>query len=182
MRIIDGKFGGRTLKAPNGLPTRPTTDYARSGLFNILHHKIDFEELEVLDLFCGTGSISIEMASRGAGLVTAVDRHAACLKFINETAVQWGVEGIQTIKSDALKFLEKTDKKFDLIFADPPFELEETDRIPALVFERNLLHPGGWLIVEHQAKRILPEIALPADRRTYGNCTFSIYRNDKTDL
>ena len=161
--------------APGNLPVRPTTDFAKSGLFNILNNYFDFENVAVLDLFCGIGSISFEFASRGAKLVTCVDEHAACLKFIREFSEKLPLKGITTVKADAFKFLEQTEGKYDIIFADPPFESAETDRLPDLVLEKQLLRENGWLIVEHQSKRLLKSRAQPYQVRKYGNCTFSIY-------
>jgi 16S rRNA (guanine966-N2)-methyltransferase len=161
--------------APGNLPVRPTTDFAKSGLFNILNNYFDFESISVLDLFCGIGSISLEFASRGAKEITCVDDHAGCLKFIKATAEKFFLHGIHTIKSDAFGFIEKAERKYDIIFADPPFESEETDKLPDMVMQKNLLNENGWLVVEHQSKRKLKSEAQTFQVRKYGNCTFSIY-------
>lgn len=174
MRIIGGKYSGRIIQAPSGLPVRPTTDYAKSALFNILSHRFDLEGFKVLDLFAGIGGVSLEFLSRGAASVTAVDQHLPCLKFIRETANKLGEENLETVKSDVFKYLKSCTEKFDLIFADPPFDLKETDKIPQLVFEANLLKEGGWLIIEHQSKRKLVT-SVPFETRIYGNCAFSIF-------
>ncbi|MBP6334825.1 MAG: RsmD family RNA methyltransferase [Bacteroidia bacterium] len=178
MRIIGGNFKGRTILAPGSLPVRPTTDYAKSGIFNILNNHFDFEAITVLDLFCGTGNISFEFASRGAIKVTGVDSHSACLKFINEFSLKIGAKQIQTVRSDVFSFLKQNANQYDIIFADPPFELKDTDSIPDLVFAGSLLKPEGWLIIEHQSKRKLSSNKQPAQVREYGNCAFSIYRED----
>ena len=177
MRIIGGKFSGRNLNAPSSLPVRPTTDYAKSGLFNILNNKIDFENIKVLDLFAGIGGISMEFISREAKHVTAVDINFKCCSFIKETAVKFGVKNLSVIKSDVFKYLKSCDTKFDLIFADAPFELEETDSIPDLVMQKQLLTENGMLIIEHQAKRKLTSVAKAEEIRKYGNCAFSFFEN-----
>lgn len=176
MRIIGGKFGGRTLNPPASLPVRPTTDYAKSGLFNILNNQIDFETLRVLDLFSGAGGISLEFASRGALSVTAIDVNFNCVKFLNETAAKLGIKELKCVRSDVFKFLKQNTSKYDLIFADPPFEQKETDQLPDLIFERNLLNPGGVLIVEHQSKRELQSKIPVSVIRKYGNVGFSFYQ------
>ncbi len=176
MRIISGIFGGRNISTPENLPVRPTTDFAKSGLFNILNNYIDFESISVLDLFCGTGNISFEFASRGAKEIICVDEHAGCLKFIKEFSEKLSISGISTMKSDAFKFVEHCERKFDLIFADPPFDSTETDRLLEMILEKKMLNEDGWLIVEHQSKRILKAEVHPWQIRKYGNCSFSIYK------
>lgn len=178
MRIISGKFSGRLINAPSNLPVRPTTDYAKSALFNILNNRIDFEEIKVLDLFAGIGGVSMEFISRGAKHVTSVDLNFKCCAFIKETASKFDVKNISVIKSDVFKFIKSCDTKFDIIFADAPFELQETDLIPDLVFERDILTADGILIVEHQAKRILQSKIEAKEIRKYGNCAFSLYSLD----
>jgi 16S rRNA (guanine(966)-N(2))-methyltransferase RsmD len=181
LRIIAGKFRGRNIQAPASLPARPTTDYAKSGLFNILNNHFRFEDIRVLDLFCGTGNISFEFASRGVSDITAVDEHSGSLRFIREFADKCGIKGIHTIRSDVFRFLKNHDEKYDIIFSDPPFDLDETGLIPDLVMERNLLRPGGWLIVEHQNKRTLQTKAECHETREYGNCAFSFYKSTEKD-
>lgn len=173
MRIIGGKLGGRFVQAPSGLPVRPTTDYAKSGLFNVLNNQVDFEELDVLDLFAGIGGISFEFISRGARSVLAVDVNFKCVQFIKDTAEKLKVDNLKVIRSDVFKYLPKCEKKFDLIFADPPFELEETDQLIPLVDELDLLKPEGLLIIEHQSNRELKFSDRVQSVRTYGNCSFS---------
>jgi len=175
VRIISGSLKGRTILAPANLPVRPTTDFAKTGLFNILNNYFDFESVSVLDLFCGIGSITFEFASRGAKDITCVDEHAACLKFIKSTAEKFSLHGISTYKSDAFAYIKHASRKFDIIFADPPFESDETDKLPDLVMNQNLLNENGWLIIEHQSKRKLVSVIQPFQVRKYGNCTFSIY-------
>ena len=175
MRIISGTLGGRQINAPAGLPVRPTTDFAKTGLFNILNNYFDFESISVLDLFCGTGNISFEFASRGTKKIACVDAHAGCLKFIKETAEKLRLDGIITVKSDVFRFVDGCEKEFDLIFADPPFEKEETDQLADIIFEKKILNDNGWLIIEHQSKRELKSVRKPFQVRKYGNVAFSIY-------
>ncbi len=176
MRIVAGKYRGRNILAPASLPVRPTTDYAKSGLFNILNNHFDFEELNVLDLFCGTGNISYEFASRGVSHITCVDAHSGCVKFVSDFALKIGAEGIKALRSDVFKFIEQHALQYDIIFADPPFELNEADLLPDLIFQKGLLKRNGWLIVEHQNKRRLTSVKQADEVREYGNCAFSIYK------
>lgn len=173
MRIIGGKLGGRIIQAPGGLPARPTTDYAKSGLFNVLTNEIDFESIDVLDLFAGLGGISFEFISRGANTVTAVDGNFKCVQFIKETAQKLNVKNLNVIRSDVFKYLRRCERKFDLIFADPPFDLQETDDLIPLIDEMKILKPDGLLIIEHQSNRTLQFPEKIKSVRTYGNCSFS---------
>lgn len=175
MRIISGIHGGKTLHPPKGLPTRPTTDFAKTGLFNILNNRIDYENTRVLDLCCGTGNISFEFASRGATNITCVDSHPACLKFISQTAKDLKFAPFTTFKADMFKFLEKTEEKFDLIFVDPPYAEERIEFICDVVFSKNLLNEGGLLIIEHGSKTDLSAKKHFLEKRNYGNVNFSIF-------
>lgn len=176
MRIISGQWKGKSIIAPKNLPVRPTTDFAKTALFNILANHFDFENISVLDLFCGTGNISYEFASRGAKEITCVDENISCIKFVKSTLEKLQFDSVQVIKSDAFLFLEHCSEKFDIIFADPPYDLVQTDYIPALVFDNKLLNENGWLIIEHQSKRKFQGNIAPNEIRTYSNCSFSIYK------
>ena len=178
MRIISGKWKGRNIIAPKKLPVRPTTDFAKTALFNILANHFDFENVSVLDLFSGTGNISYEFASRGTEYISCVDENVHCVRFIESTFEKLQVHSVRIYKSDVFSFLEHATEKFDIVFADPPFELKDTDRLPSIVFEKDILNPGGWLIIEHQAKRRLTAIKEPDELRTYSNCAFSIYKKN----
>ena len=177
MRIISGNLRGRNIFAPENLPIRPTTDFAKTALFNILNNYFDFEKLIVLDLFAGAGSISYEFISRGALSVTSVDEDLNCIRFIKKTAEELKMNNLHCIRSEVFKFLEKGALQSDIIFADPPFSLEETDLLPDIILDRKLLKDNGWLIVEHQSNRLLKTKAHPFDHRKYGNCSFSMYKN-----
>lgn len=180
MRIISGTYKGKVLHPPKNLPTRPTTDFAKTGLFNILNNLIDYEATKVLDICAGTGNITFEFASRGAQHVTSVDSHAACVKYISDTAKELKFSNIKTWKIDLFRFIEKTEEKFDLIFVDPPYEASWIEQISEKIFEKNLLNEGGILIVEHGSKTKLNHQAHYSDTRNYGNVNFSIFihRND----
>lgn len=176
IRIISGTHRGRRILAPKHLPVRPTTDFAKESLFNILGNHFDFEKIKVLDLFSGTGAISYELASRGCTKITAVDTNPHCWKFIRETTQQLGfADVIHVVKANAFSYVKNAAEQFDLIFADPPFELKTTGTLPALVFEHNLLKPGGRLVVEHPAKPGMPPSEWFLELRTYGNVNFTIY-------
>lgn len=176
MRIISGTHKGKRLTAPRNLPVRPTTDFAKEGLFNILQHRIDMYESTVLDLFSGTGNIAYECASRGAERVTAVDGHYGCAKFISETAEQLEFN-IVAIKADVFKYLSKTKEQFSFIFADPPydFEVEKLSNIVTTIFEKNLLEEEGFLIIEHTKHTDLSSIPHFEESRKYGGSVFSFF-------
>ena len=164
------------IQPPANLPVRPTTDFAKTALFNILTNYFDFETLHVLDLFAGAGSISYEFISRGTQSVTCIDENINCINFIKKTSAELKILNLHCVRSDVFKYIKQYNKQSDIIFADPPFELVETDLLPEIINEKNLLRDGGWLIVEHQSKRVLNSKIIPFDVRKYGNCAFSMYR------
>lgn len=180
MRIISGQFKGRRISAPKKLPVRPTTDMAKEALFNILNNSFYFDEISVLDLFAGTGSISYEFASRGTENITCVDEDFGCIKFINKTAEEFEMS-INTIKSDVFKFLETTKLQSDVIFVDPPyaFSLEQFSRIPELIFQNGLLNDEGLLIVEHAKQTDLSKLPNFSYAKNYGSSVFSFF--EKTE-
>lgn len=176
MRIISGKYKGKRITAPKSLPVRPTTDMAKEALFNILHNRFYFEEIKVLDLFCGTGNIGFEFASRGVSSIVSVDKDYRCVKFVARIASEMQMN-IRTFKEDAFKFLEKTTDTFDIIFADPPYHLDTKKfmRIVELVAERQLLNEGGLLILEHSKHTELTEAVSFVEKRNYGGSVFSFF-------
>jgi 16S rRNA (guanine(966)-N(2))-methyltransferase RsmD len=180
VRITGGALRGRVIRAPASLPVRPTTDFAKAALFNILNNYFDFAEIKVLDLFSGAGSIAYEFASRGTSDITCVDQDANCIRFIKKTADEFKIAGITCFRSDVFKFIKQGFDPCDIVFADPPFLLENTDTLPDLILEKRILKENGWLIVEHQAKRVLQSTVRPFDVRKYGNCGFSIYKSDES--
>jgi 16S rRNA (guanine966-N2)-methyltransferase len=176
IRIISGTHRGRKMTAPKNLPVRPTTDFAKESLFNILNNHLEFEGIKALDLFSGTGNISFELASRGAGSIVAVDSNAKCCTFTKATAELFGFKNIQTVKSNAFSFLKGMKGKYKLIFADPPYDLAGTETIPGLVFENDLLEPEGILVIEHGRETDLSMLPRFAEKRTYGNVNFSLFQ------
>lgn len=176
MRIISGQHKGRRITAPKNLPVRPTTDMAKEALFNILNNQIYFEGCKVLDLFAGTGNISYEFASRGTKGITAVDADAGCIAFMAKTAKALEMDMV-LVKSDVFNFLEKTQIKVDVIFADPPYDLGLNNfaRIPELVFNRQILESDGLLIIEHSNKTDLSGLPFFKNARKYGGSMFSFF-------
>lgn len=177
MRIVSGKFRGRRIVAPKNLPVRPTTDMAKEALFNILNNSYYFEDSSVLDLFAGIGSISFEFASRGSQDITAVDAHFGCINFIDKTSAELEAD-VKTIKSDVFTFLEKSSRSYDLIFADPPYEMS-TDKFMDLlkaIFKGNLLNKNGMLIIEHSRHTDLSEHPQFERSRKYGGNIFSFFK------
>ena len=179
MRIIGGKLKGLRLNPPKNLPVRPTTDLAKEALFNILQNQAETEGAAVLDLFCGTGNLSLEFASRGAASVTAIDRSMDCLHYIRSVARQHGLEQIKTFKADVFKYMELETDSYDLIFADPPYNLSRIPELPKLVFDRGLLKPGGLLIIEHQSMQNLGNHPAFVQQRKYGHSSFSFFRMEE---
>lgn len=179
MRIIGGKLKGKQFNAPAKLPVRPTTDMAKEALFNILYNTYDFEDCSVLDLFSGTGSICIEFASRGIKQVTAVDKHAGCVFWIKSVIAQYGLNEIDAQKADTFKFLAQDTNQYQIIFADPPYDLPNIPLIPQLVMQHNLLTDNGTLIVEHPPMLKLNQLPGFTEVRKYGNSSFSFFEKVK---
>jgi len=176
MRIIGGILKGLRLNPPKNLPVRPTTDLAKEALFNILQNQIDFDDINVLDLFSGTGNISLEFASRGAKQVIAIDRSIHCVNYLKDTARQHQLENIKTYKADVFKYLQLETEQYDLIFADPPYDLNQIPEIPKIIFEKSLVAPGGLLIVEHQSMQNLSQHLAFLEQRKYGHSSFSFFK------
>ncbi|MBO7286811.1 MAG: 16S rRNA (guanine(966)-N(2))-methyltransferase RsmD [Bacteroidales bacterium] len=176
MRIIRGKYQRRQITAPNNLPVRPTTDMAKESLFNILENHVDFEDITVLDLFAGTGNISYELVSRGCPRVTAVDENNNCIKFIRDTAAKLNMEELLAIRSDVFRFIPMHKAKYDLIFADPPYDSQHYDLLVSLIFEHNLLKEDGMLVVEHNKFVNFNEHPRFVEQRRYGKVNFSFFK------
>ncbi len=178
MRIVSGKHKGIRINAPKNLPVRPTTDMAKEALFNILNNNYYFDEIKVLDLFSGIGSISLEFASRGTDDITSVDKHRACIRFLSKTAEKLNLK-LKTISMDVYQFLEKQTKKYDIIFADPPynFSQEKFESIITIVFKKELLSEKGMLIIEHGKQTNLSERSNFVRERKYGGNRFSFFEN-----
>lgn len=176
MRIISGKYRGRTITPPRNLRARPTTDFAKENIFNVLGNLVDFEELDVLDLFSGTGSISYEFASRGVRSVTSVEVNSVHHNFIRQTARELGFENFYAVRANAFLYLKSCTKQFDLIFSDAPYDLEGSEEVIRLVLERNLLRDGGILVFEHSKERDFSEHENFWQLRSYGSVHFSMFR------
>ena len=177
MRIISGKFKGRRITPPTNITARPTTDFAREGLFNLLTNRIDFEEITALDLFAGTGAISLELISRGCKQVTSVESNFRQYEFIQKASKELGVDNLILLKADVFKFLERNKYRYDFIFADPPYDLSNLTDLPDIVFSRNLLSEDGLFILEHSAKNDFSKHPNFLEKRHYGNVNFSFFEN-----
>jgi 16S rRNA (guanine(966)-N(2))-methyltransferase RsmD len=176
MRIISGTYKGRRITAPKTLPVRPTTDLAKESLFNILHNRIDFDEISVLDLFSGSGNISFEFASRGVPEITSVDAHFGCVKFIQKIAEEFSFP-ITAIKADTYKYIGTTKATYDLIFADPPYDFlkEKFIEIVDNILTNKLLKTDGVLIIEHSKHTDLSAHTNFTEGRRYGGSVFSFF-------
>lgn len=174
MRIVSGKWKGKRITAPKNLPTRPTTDFAKEGLFNILNNRFFFDNLRVLDLFAGTGNIAYEFASRGAGEITCIDLNKACVRFIGEMADDLGVN-IQPVQLDAWLFVQKTTTSYDIVFADPPYNWDKHEALAEALIQKGFLKEGGEAIIEHSADTDLSHLPGFFEHRKYGHVHFSFF-------
>lgn len=174
MRIISGKYKGRLIPVRKNFPSRPTTDFAKESLFNIINNYFNFQDITVLDLFAGTGSISYEFASRGAR-VDLIDHDYRSIQFIKSTINTLKLSNIRPYKADFFKIINKIDTQYDIIFADPPYQLPALSSIPDLIFERELLKPGGWFILEHPGNYSFGQHSRFKEVRKYGNVNFTIF-------
>lgn len=175
MRIIGGRLKGRIIHPPRNFRARPTTDMAKEGLFNILANRYDFEDIKVLDLFAGSGSISIEFASRGCEKVTCIEKDYFHCQFIRKTNAEYDLN-ITVIHEDSFRFIGKCTQTFDLIFADPPYDLRDLGLLPEKIFESNLLNPEGIFILEHPKIMNFSVDSRFMEQRKYGNVRFSFFR------
>lgn len=175
MRIIGGRLKGQTIKLPVSYAARPTTDFAREGLFNILGNEYEFEDLKVLDLFGGTGAISYEFASRGASRVYCVEMSRDNASFIKTEAVRLGLDNVTMVRDNVFDFLPVCREKFDVIFADPPYALEGLETIPDKVFARDILHPGCYFILEHGDEHSFRNHPYFVKERSYGRVHFTFF-------
>jgi 16S rRNA (guanine966-N2)-methyltransferase len=182
MRIISGEHGGRKIHPPTKMPhTRPTTDIAKEGLFNILQNQLAFEDLKTLDLFGGTGNISYELASRGVRSLTVVEKDSAMFDFIRKTAANLKLENVNVIRMDVFRFLDQCAERFDLIFAGPPYALNRIDDIPTIIFERRLLQENGWFILEHTPRNDYKKFPFYKMERNYGTTVFSFFVENRSN-
>jgi len=177
MRIISGSHKGRLIQPPGNLPVRPTTDMAKESLFNILNNKIDFEGITVLDLFAGTGSISFEFASRGAKEITVVEINYRCVEYIGYASGKFNFNNIRTVKANAISFLGFCKVKYDLIFADPPYNMKGISEIPDMISDKKLLNEDGLFILEHSGDYDFSKHKTFLEHRKYGKVNFSFFIN-----
>lgn len=175
MRIVSGTCRGRIIDPPSNFRARPTTDFAKENIFNVLANRYDFEELDVLDLFSGTGSISFEFASRGARSVTSIELDPIHQRFIKETAVKLKLDQIKSYKMNAFSFVNSAKVDFDMIFADPPYDLEGIDALPDLIFKNNMVRRDGLFIFEHSKNKDFSQHPNFDERRNYGSVNFSLF-------
>lgn len=180
MRIISGTAGGRRFNPPGKMPhTRPTTDIAKEGLFNIIENNLDISALKTLDLFGGTGNISYELASRGAKALTVIEKDPKMHAFIAKNAEAFGFENIQVIKMDVFAFIQQCNEQFNFIFAGPPYALGNIDDLPAEVFKQKLLFEKGWFVLEHTPRNNYEQFPYFKTARHYGTTVFSIFINNE---
>ncbi len=184
MRIISGKFKSRKFYPPaDKWPTRPTTDFAKEGLFNILNNTFDFEELSVLDLFCGTGSHTYEFLSRGCTDITSVDKFPSCIRFVKETLKTLeSSQYVNLIKGDVFKFVDKNPSSYDYIFAGPPYGMANLDALPNVIFANELLKEEGWFVLEHNPNHDFKNHPKYLLERNYGKTIFSIFSNEANSV
>lgn len=176
MRIISGIYGRRRFDVPSSFSARPTTDFAKENLFNVIHNLMDLEDTDALDLFAGTGSISFELLSRGCRRVTAVEKNNAHASFIAKVAKELKTESLTLIRGDVFRYLGSAPREgFDFIFADPPYALQELPEVPRLVFERELLRPGGLFVMEHPKNYDFSTFPCFYQHRVYGSVNFSLF-------
>lgn len=176
MRIITGKYGGRRINPPAKMPyTRPTTDIAKEGLFNILQNRIALEDIKTLDLFGGTGSISYELASRGASDLTIVEKDTQMYNFIQENIKKLQIENAKVLKLDVFQFLQNCSQEFDLIFAGPPYALGTIDELPKIIIDKKLIAEDGYFVLEHTPRNHYQSYAGYSFERNYGTTVFSFF-------
>lgn len=176
MRIISGTLGGRRISPPSKMPfTRPTTDIAKEGLFNILQNKIDFENIVTLDLFGGTGCISYELASRGANDLTIVEKDAVMFNFIKKNIEDFKIENTKLLKMDVFNYLKTCTDKFDFIFAGPPYALGTIDNLPKIICKNNLIKKDGYFVLEHTPRNDYTKFDGFDFVRNYGTTLFSFF-------
>jgi len=179
MRIISGIHGGRRISPPANMPhTRPTTDIAKEGLFNIIQNNLDIESLKTLDLFGGTGCISYELASRGATEQTIVEKDPKMYAFIQKNIEVLNFKHIKVVKQDVFSFMQFNSEKYDFIFAGPPYALTTIDELPRIVFKQQMLNKGGWFVLEHTPRNDYKKFEHYNKERNYGTTIFSIFIQD----
>jgi len=175
MRIISGKYKSRRFDVPKSFKARPTTDFAKENLFNVVANLLDLDETTALDLFAGTGSITFELVSRGCNKVVCVENEAVHYAFIKKVKAKLKVENLDTLKTDVFKYIELAGRTFDFIFADPPYALKDLPRIPEMIFLHNLLNPEGIFVLEHPKEYDFSALPHFLQHRVYGSVNFTIF-------
>ena len=179
MRIIRGKYGRRRFDVPQNISARPTTDFARENIFNVLENIVEFDGCTALDLFAGTGAISFEFLSRGCSKVTCVEKSATQYNFIRRVRDMLNERNLTMVKGDVFRFVEQTTQKFDIIFADTPYDLPDFAKVPELILNSQMLYPDSIVIVEHSKAYDFSALPHFSQHRTYGSVNFSIFRMDE---
>jgi 16S rRNA (guanine966-N2)-methyltransferase len=176
LRIVSGKYRGKIIPVSKQFMSRPTTDFAKENLFNILNNYFNFEDINVLDLFGGTGSISYEFASRGCSDIDLVESDQRLCVFINKVIGELKTDSIKLIREDAFRYIRNCVRAYDIVFADPPYDLPQLENIPLLIFENDLLKGDGWLIFEHSRRHDFSALPELFDKRVYGGVNFSFFK------
>lgn len=177
MRIIRGRYKGKQIVTPKNLKVRPTTDFAKEAIFNIIENYFNLEECDVLDLYSGTGNISFEFASRGVKSVRAVEQNTSCYKFLSKMQNSMGLENLSTVRADVSAFLSNIKEKYDIIFADPFYDMKGVENFPDKIFSKEIMKEEAWLILEHSKKHDFSQHPHFDSVRTYGNVNFTIFTN-----
>lgn len=175
MRIIRGKYGRRRFDVPTNITARPTTDFARENIFNVIENYIDLEGLDALDLFAGTGAVSFEFLSRECASVTSVEKAATQQRFIQKVAKELGAPNHTLVRGDALRFIASASKTFDVVWADPPYDMPGFADIPGAILASALVKPGTLVIIEHNKHHDFSSLPGFREHRTYGSVNFSIF-------
>ncbi|MBN2481583.1 MAG: RsmD family RNA methyltransferase [Bacteroidales bacterium] len=178
MRIIGGKYKGRSIAVHRSFHSRPTTDFAREGIFNIMSNHFDFQEVHFLDLYCGTGSIGIEACSRGCAKAELVDINRQAIHHLNRIIREFDLKGARAVCMESLEFLKICRDRYHLVFADPPYDYRLLPELPTRVLKSNVLLQDGWFILEHSSKYRFSENTQLIDERQYGGVHFSIFRGN----
>ena len=175
MRIVGGEYRGRMFNPGKNFKARPTTDFAKEGLFNVLANVIDFEDAKILNLFSGTGSISYEFLSRGCKDLTLIELDFQHIQFIKSVMKELNAVA-KVYRADVFKFLESEKTKYDLIFADPPYDLPRFAEVPEIILRRNLIKPGGIMVIEHPKSFNFSNLPHFSEVRKYGSVHFSLFK------
>lgn len=178
MRIIRGKYGRRRFDVPGNITARPTTDFARENIFNVIENIIDIEGITALDLFAGTGAVTFELLSRGAASVTAVEKASTQFRFIEKVAAMLGEKNLRLVRSDVFRYIATATTRFDFIFADPPYDHPRFAEIPELILGSRMLKPGTLIVIEHSRNHDFSQLPHFLEHRVYGSVNFSLFRTE----